>query len=74
MSSEFHSDSKSYGVVGSFVTPEALLAATQKASDAGYRKMEAYSPIPIEGLVDALKFDDNRLRPKPMPTMSAVNR
>jgi len=61
MSSEFHSDSKAYGVVGSFVTPEALLAATQKASDAGYRKMEAYSPIPIEGLVDALKFDDNRL-------------
>ena len=61
MSSPFHNDARPYGVVGSFTTPEALLAATQKASDSGYRKMEAYSPIPIEGLVEALKFEDNRL-------------
>ena len=47
MSSEWHSDAKQYGVVGSFTTPEDLLSATQRASDAGYRKMEAYSPIPI---------------------------
>lgn len=61
MSSDFHSLPRAYGVVGSFTTPEGLLTATQKASDLGYRKMEAYSPIPIEGLTDALKFKDNRL-------------
>lgn len=61
MSSQFHNDAKPYGMVGSFLTPEALLVATQKATDAGYRKVEAYSPIPIEGLADALKFEDNRL-------------
>jgi len=61
MSSEWHSDAKQYGVLGSFTTPEDLLAATQKASDAGYRKMEAYSPIPIDGLTEALKYDDSRL-------------
>lgn len=61
MSSPFHNDAKPYGMVGSFTTPEALLAATHRATDAGYRKVEAYSPIPIEGMTDALKFDDNRL-------------
>lgn len=61
MSSEFYKLPEPYGVVGSFTTPEGLLAATQKASDKGYRKMEAYSPIPVEGLTDALKFKDNRL-------------
>jgi len=55
MSSEWHSDSKHYGVVGSFTTPEQLLVATQKASDAGYRKMEAYSPIPIASTASTIR-------------------
>lgn len=61
MSSPFFNDARPYGVVGSFLTPEDLLRATQRATDAGYRKVEAYSPIPIEGMTDALKWDDNLL-------------
>lgn len=50
-----------YGVVGSFVTPEELVEATEKAWQAGYKKMDAYTPIPVEGLTDALRYDDVRL-------------
>lgn len=61
MSSPWYPDARPYGVVGSFLTPEDLLRATQRASDAGYRKMEAYSPIPVEGITQAMKWDDNLL-------------
>ncbi len=43
-----------FGCVGRFDTPEALVAATEKAYAAGYRQMDAYSPVPVEGLADAL--------------------
>ena len=43
-----------YGLVAEFETPEALLAAAARARDAGYKRMDAYSPFPVEGLNDAL--------------------
>ncbi len=43
-----------FGLVGSFVTGEALLVAAGKAYEAGYRRMDAYSPVPVEGLAEAL--------------------
>jgi hypothetical protein len=52
---------KPYGYVASFETPEALLAAAKKANAAGYRDVEAYSPIPVEGLIEALEWKDDRL-------------
>jgi ActD protein len=36
-----------------FPTPEKLLEAAEKARAAGYAKVEAYSPFPIEGLAEA---------------------
>jgi hypothetical protein len=36
-----------------FASPEELLEATEKARAAGYRRVEAYSPFPIEGLAEA---------------------
>ena len=39
-----------YGVMAEFETPDAVLAATQRAYAQGYRKMDAYTPFPIEGL------------------------
>ncbi|MBX6311343.1 MAG: DUF3341 domain-containing protein [Isosphaeraceae bacterium] len=44
-----------------FVTPDAVLEAAQQAYERGYRKMEAYSPLPIEGLAEALGFEKNRM-------------
>ncbi len=52
---------KPYGVVASFDSPERLLAAAKKANAAGYKKLDAYSPIPVEGLVEAIEWDDVRL-------------
>ncbi len=45
-----------HGLMAEFEDPEALLKAAQRAHDAGYRKMDAYSPLPIEGLSEAVGF------------------
>jgi hypothetical protein len=43
-----------YGIMARFATPEELMAATAEAYRAGYRKMDAYTPMPVEGLPEAL--------------------
>ena len=50
-----------YGLMAEFETPDALLHATEKARLAGYRKMDAYTPIPIEELNEALGLRRTRL-------------
>jgi len=48
-----------YGLMAEFETPEQLLSAAQRTYDAGYRKMDAYSPMPVEGLAEAIGFKKN---------------
>ena len=43
-----------YGLMAEFETPNALVAATHHAHREGYRRMDAYSPFPIEELHEAL--------------------
>lgn len=43
-----------YGLMAEFDEPHALVAATKRAYDAGYRKIDAYAPYPVEGLDEAL--------------------
>jgi len=50
-----------YGLLAEFETPDALVRAAEKARLAGYRQMDAYSPIPIEELSDALGLNRTRL-------------
>ena len=50
-----------YGLMAEFETPAALVAATEQARLAGYRNMDAYSPIPIEELNEALGLRRTRL-------------
>src|SRR5215468_9063877 len=50
-----------YGLVAAFTTPEALLEATRRAHRAGYRRMEAYTPFPVEGLAEALDFHQTHI-------------
>jgi hypothetical protein len=45
---------KVHGLMAEFRTAEELLAATQRAYEAGYRDMDAYSPMPVHGLAEAL--------------------
>ena len=44
-----------------FDDPTALVAATRSAHEKGYRRMDAYSPIPIEELHEALGSHHTRL-------------
>lgn len=41
-----------YGVMAEFQTPAALIEATHKAKAAGYSKMDAYTPFPIEEVIE----------------------
>ena len=50
-----------YGLMAEFDNPTALVAAAERARLAGYRKMDAYSPIPIEELSEALGLRRTRL-------------
>lgn len=50
-----------YGVMAEFDNPTDLLSATEQAFSAGYRKMDAYSPYPIEEVSDALGFHSTRV-------------
>ena len=50
-----------YGLMAEFDNSAALVAAARRAHEEGYRKMDAYSPVPIEELHDALHMHDERL-------------
>jgi hypothetical protein len=45
-----------YGMMAEFDTPTALLDASRRTYQAGYRKIDAYSPFPIEGLAEEIGF------------------
>lgn len=50
-----------YGVMAEFDTPGALVRAAKEAREKGYRKLDAYSPYPIEELNEALHLHRNKL-------------
>ena len=55
------SSPKPFAVVAEFANSDELLRAVEKTKEAGYRDIEAYSPVPIYGLAEAMDFKDNRL-------------
>jgi hypothetical protein len=57
MSAHAESTAGMYGLMAEFETASALVAAAEQARLAGYRKMDAYSPIPIHELDEALGVD-----------------
>ena len=50
-----------HGVVAEYVTPDALVAACKQARKAGYRRMDAYSPFPLEEAADAIGFEKTQV-------------
>ena len=50
-----------YGVMAQFDNPDDVLAAAKAAFAAGYRKLDAYSPLPVHGLADAIGYKRTRL-------------
>jgi hypothetical protein len=47
-----------YGIMAEFDTPTALFDAAKRTYEAGYRKIDAYSPFPIEGMAESIGFHD----------------
>lgn len=43
-----------YGLMAEFGGDKEILAATKTAYEHGYRKMDAFTPFPVEGIADAL--------------------
>jgi hypothetical protein len=50
-----------YGLMAEFQDPNELVAAAHRAYHEGYRRMDAYSPLPIEELHEAIGFGHTRL-------------
>jgi hypothetical protein len=43
-----------YGLIAEFAGPDELLLAARCAREAGFRRLQAYTPFPVEGLAEAL--------------------
>lgn len=50
-----------YGLIAEYDTPEDVVRAAEAARKAGYTKLDAYTPHPVEGLDDALALPPTRL-------------
>ena len=50
-----------YGLLAEFESPEALLEAANTTRTAGYKRVDAFTPLPVEGLAEAVGFHHTRL-------------
>ncbi len=50
-----------YGLLAEFHSAEELVEASKLAHQEGYRKLDAFSPFPVEGLSEAIGFHGTRL-------------
>ena len=50
-----------YGIMAEFDSASDLVAAGRKTHEAGYKKIDAYSPFPVEELAEAIGFHKNRV-------------
>ncbi|MFZ3340101.1 MAG: DUF3341 domain-containing protein [Terriglobales bacterium] len=48
-----------YGTMAEFDSAQALVDAARRTHEAGYRKIDAYSPFPVEELAEAIGFHKN---------------
>lgn len=55
---------RAYGILAEFDSPETLKSAAKQARDAGYRRLDAFTPFPVEGLARILRL--------PQPNISWV--
>jgi len=50
-----------YGMLAEFDTPTELVVAARRAYEEGFRRMDAYSPFPIEELAEAIGMHSDRV-------------
>src|SRR5882762_8238907 len=54
-------DASIYGLLAEFEGQDRLVAAAHAAHQDGYRRMDAYTPFPVEELAEAIGFRTTRL-------------
>jgi hypothetical protein len=54
-------DPRIYGLLAEFDGPDSLIEASRRATDAGYRRKDAYAPFPVHGLAEALGLRNTRI-------------
>jgi len=59
--SQYPVTSSTYGLMAEFDSAQELVEAAHKTHTAGYQKIDAYSPFPVEGLAEAIGFHKNRV-------------
>lgn len=52
---------KPYGMLAEYEDPDTLVEASRNAYERGYRKMDAYTPMPVHGLGEAIGKSTTRL-------------
>ena len=52
---------KLFGLMAEFENPNDLVEAARKTREAGFTKIDAYTPYPIEALTEALDIHDHRM-------------
>ncbi|MDW8104344.1 MAG: DUF3341 domain-containing protein [Armatimonadota bacterium] len=50
-----------HGIIAEYETAEELLHAARRAREAGYTRMDAYTPFPVHGLAEAIGFEDHKV-------------
>lgn len=50
-----------FGIMIEFKTPEDLIRGVKLARRSGYMHIDAYTPFPVEGLVEAMEFKKDRV-------------
>ena len=50
-----------HGLMAEFTEPQAVVAAARRVREAGYTRVDAYSPYPMEALTEALEFHHSKL-------------
>jgi hypothetical protein len=50
-----------FGVIAEFTGPDALVDAAHRTRGEGFRRFDCYSPFPIHGLAEAMRFEDPRI-------------
>src|ERR1700742_2421435 len=52
---------RAYGLLAEFDSSEALTEAAKRAHEAGYRRLDAFTPFPVEGLAQILRLPRPRI-------------
>src|SRR4029453_11763466 len=55
-------DTETYGLMAEFATADALVHAAGAVHREGYTKIDALSPMPIEGLAEVMGYHDRRIQ------------